>query len=67
MDAKPKEQQSLSKDAFLAFNNIGGQIKTRSLEILRKNMSENDIEIADKQQVQDAYWEACQEILNRNR
>ncbi len=67
MGAKPKEQQSLSNDAFLAFNRIGGQIKTRSLEILRKNMSERGLEIADLQQVQDAYWEACQEILCQNK
>ncbi len=65
MDTRPKEQQSLSKEAFLAFNNIGGQIKTRSLEILRKKMSERGLEIADRSLVQEAYWDACQEILKR--
>jgi len=67
MDAKPKEQQSLSKDAFLAFNKIGGEIRARSLEVLRKNMTEKGLDIANKQHVQEAYWEACQEILNHHR
>lgn len=58
-----QDQQHLNKEAFLAFNNIGGQIQSRSIEILRKQMKEKGSSLANLEDVQEAYWQACQEIV----
>lgn len=64
MSIETQDQQLLSKEAYLAFNKIGGQIQQRSLEILRKHMAANNTQVASRCDVQQAYWEACQEILD---
>lgn len=63
MPVESQDKQLLTKDAFLAFNQIGGDIQRRSLAILRRLMGEKETPVADRDLVQEAYWEACQEVL----
>ena len=67
MPIEQKDQQLLSRDAFLLFNQIGGEIQTRSLAILREQLSQQGKTVASKDDVQRAYREACGKILGQER